>query len=340
MNQKDLKTLIRQIIKEAINIVEKLQGGEWWIYPGGDVQFADINIGDSGHEGYVIQHLSGEILSHFGLEIDEPGLLAQHEEELKQALINDGKLSPEEQEEWEMKSPSEIILRKVIETGLYKDAKQAEDAVYIAYGSSSRDGRDYAMKYLGWKRLDIRSSGAYVQTWFLTPEDLGDIACGVSDAGEDYGEEPGEEDTQTVEIEVRSNNKRYINIPLDVLHQPDAMNALGDYKAKTSWINESIFHENKDWIMYEGDGKVTTLFKDKSRLALEVRYHDKRGIDKDKYKSKAASRWKSIAREIYNGTGLSEGGNPIIKPWKVCFQEALDDPRMKEFIKKDFNPIF
>lgn len=106
------------------------------------------------------------------------------------------------------------------------------------------------------------------------------------------------------------------------------------------WIAENIFHEHKEWIMYEGDDKITTVFDDNSRLSFEVRYPGKWGPEREKWKRKAASRWKSVAREIYNDTGLSEGGNPIVKPWKVCYQEALNSPEMKEFIKKDYAPVF
>jgi hypothetical protein len=107
------------------------------------------------------------------------------------------------------------------------------------------------------------------------------------------------------------------------------------------WIAEGIFHEHKDWIIYEGDNKITTIFEDNSRLSFEIGYPPQTwNEDRDKWKHKAASKWKNIAREIYNGTGLSEAGNPIIKPWKVCYQEALNSPEMKEFIRKNASSVF
>jgi len=338
-----LKGIIKSIVKETLDIMnETLERGEWWIYPGGDVQFADGDIGDSNHEGYVISNLSSEILGHFGINTDEAGYLSDYEDQIKQSLLDDEKLTPEEIEEWDTKSPSEIVLRKVVEDKLYNNPKQAEDAVYIAYGSSTRDARDYAMKYLGWKRLTISHYGIAVQTWFLTNDSLRDISRGISDAGgEDFGmPEETDEDNVEVEIEVRSNNKRFSGIPLSVVDQRN-VSALFPYEKKTGWINEGIFHENKDWIMYEGDNKITTLFKDNSRLAFEVGYpRETWGEDKDKWRHRAASKWKSIAREIYNSAGLTEAGNPIIIPWRVCYKRALNHPDMKEFIRKDASPVF
>lgn len=109
---------------------------------------------------------------------------------------------------------------------------------------------------------------------------------------------------------------------------------------KKPWINEGIFHENKDWIMYEGDNKITTVFSNNSKLSFEVKYPGKWGEDREKWKHKAASKWKSLAREIHNNTELTEQGNPIVKEWKICFEEALKSPEMKEFIRDNFNSLF
>lgn len=129
--------------------------------------------------------------------------------------------------------------------------------------------------------------------------------------------------------ELKSVIKAIIMETLENLHTKDK-----------SWINEAIFHEHKDWMMYEGENKVVTLFKDNTRLQFEVHFRDKRGEDRGKWKKKALSKWKTLAREIYNSTGLTEAGNPVVKPWKECFEEALSRPEMKEFVKRDFNPIF
>jgi hypothetical protein len=339
MNNANFKTLIRSIIKETIEtLTESFSTGEWWIYPDGSIQFADGDIGDSGHEGYVIQHLVHEILDFFNIYEDEPQFLNIYEDTIKKYLIANNQLTPEELEEWD-DSPSEIIIKKTLEGGLYKNAEQADNAVYIAYGSTRNDPRDYAMQFLNWKRLDIESHGVYVQSWFLRNKDINAISRGIESADDDYGEDGGTD--QTVNIEVRSNNSIYKNIPFQVLELNNVLK-LGEYRVRRAWINEGIFHEHDEWIVYEGHNKITTMFKDNSKLSFEIGYpRGTWGEGKDKWRKKAASKWKSVAREIHkSSTGLTEAGNPTSKPWKTCYEEALKSPDLKEFLRKDAQPIF
>jgi hypothetical protein len=340
MTKNNLKLLVKSIIKESIILLrESFNSGEWWIYPGGDVQFADGNIGDSGHEGYVIEHLVREILEFFHIDEEEPQFLNIYEDEIKQYLIANGRLSESELEEWD-DSPSEIIVKKTIEGGLFDNPEQADQAVYIAYGSTRNDPRDYAMQFLKWKRLDIDNSGVYVQSWTLTSGDLRDISRGIDSAISDDYDDSNESSNQLINIEIRSNNNYYKNIPIEVLDSHNIMK-LANYRVRAAWINESVFHKHDDWVVYEGHNKITTVFKDNTNLSFEVGYP--RGTwaeQKDKWRHKAATKWKALAREIYSSTGLSEVGNPIVKPWKTCYQEALKRPEMKEFLRKNAQPIF
>jgi hypothetical protein len=106
-------------------------------------------------------------------------------------------------------------------------------------------------------------------------------------------------------------------------------------------LNEDAFHDHDEWTVYEGYNKITILFKDNTKLFLEVGYPAETwGEDKDKWKHKAASKWKTLARKIHDSAGLSKGGNPINIPWKECYQEALQDPEMKQYIRKNARPIF
>src|ERR1051325_5043541 len=96
-----LKQLIKHIVIESLDALkEEHQRGEWWIDETGGTTYCDIDVGDSGHEGVVIQYLAHEILSHFGIESDEPGYISEYEDQIKQSLIEDGRLSEEELEEW------------------------------------------------------------------------------------------------------------------------------------------------------------------------------------------------------------------------------------------------
>ena len=107
---------------------------------------------------------------------------------------------------------------------------------------------------------------------------------------------------------------------------------------KTVRVDESQlifenFHENKEWFLYEGENTITAVFEDNSRQTFKLHYHANRlREDKEKHRKKAANTWKRLARDIRNGAGLTEVGNPVVIPWQECFQKALQDPMMREFI--------
>lgn len=101
------------------------------------------------------------------------------------------------------------------------------------------------------------------------------------------------------------------------------------------------FHENKEWFIYEGERSVIAVFEDNSKQSFNIHFRNNRGDDRHKWKTKAARTWKKLAMEIRKSSGLSEVGNPVIIPWKECFEKALQDPSMKEFIDDGSStPIF
>ena len=355
---------IKQLIKEIINKVftEEHQTGEWWIDDTGGTIFADGSIGDSGHEGVIISMISGQILSHFGIDVDDPGYLNDYKDKIKENLIEDGRLSEEEIIDWEDGECQSIILKKVIEDGLYKDPKQASEAVQIAYGYGGTDARDFGMRYMRWKIMKASRSYIEVQTWHLTTEDLKIIVRGISDIMEYDDEEDPE-----VNITVEATGKRYENIPLSVLEKK-VPTAVMNYRSGLPWelggvdtskkenimniknliketvrsvILEDFHHYNRDYRLYEGNKNITAIFEDNSKLSFEVHYRDNHGEDKLHHRKKAMSKWKSLASQIHNNKELTEQGNEVIKTWKECFLEALRDPSMKEYIRKDNEvPIF
>jgi hypothetical protein len=106
-------------------------------------------------------------------------------------------------------------------------------------------------------------------------------------------------------------------------------------------INENYHYLHKEYRLYEGNKHITAIFEDNSKLALEVHFHNNHGEDKDKWRRKAFTTWKSVANELHGDVQLSEVGNPIQKSWKECFKEALKHPKMKDYIRRnDQQPIF
>lgn len=347
MKTKSLKELIRCIVRESLNsLQEGHQKGEWWITDDGGTIFADIDIGDSGHEGVIIQYLIREILEHFGIDENEPQELNAYEDTIKSNLEHDGNFSPEDQEVWDSNGPSEIMLKKLIEDKVYSTPEQTEDALYIAYGSSSRDARNYGMKYLGWKIMKTLEKSIEIQTWHLKPDDLSAIVRGIWDIVEDDPENEDDPDNKIgddgfqgprINLTVQASGKRFSNIPLSILEQKMAQKLQayqsGVHVGYTESINEDYHFHHKEYRLYEGNRHIVVVFDDNSRLKFEVHFRDNRGPDKEKWRQRAASKWKSIANELHRDVPLSDSCNPIQKSWKQCFKEALKDPRLQEFIR-------
>lgn len=350
---------------EIVNVVsEEHDRGEWWIDETGSTVFADGNVGDSNHEAVVIGSLIHEIISHFGINEDEPDELTSYEDQIKQNLIDDGRLDDDELAGWDnmsgakYKGPSDIIIKKLVEDKVYKDPKQTEDAVYIAYGSGTRDAREFAMKYWRWKVMKTDGTDIEIQTWHLKPEDLSIIVRGVWEImGEDDPENPEDSDNNVgedgypgprINVTVQASGKRFIDIPLAVLEKKMPQNLhnyqSGVHTGYTENINEDYHLLHKEYRLYEGNRHIVAIFEDNTRLKFEVHFRNNHKDDREKHRKKAASKWKTLASKLHSETELTEQGNPIIKPWKECFDEALRNPEMKEYIRhsheqKVFDPV-
>jgi hypothetical protein len=99
-------------------------------------------------------------------------------------------------------------------------------------------------------------------------------------------------------------------------------------------LSEDYHRYHKDYRLYEGNRHIVAIFEDNTRLAFEVHFRNNHGEDKELWRERACSRWKSLANKLHSDVQLSEGGNPIEKTWKECFEEALNSPELKEFIRK------
>lgn len=363
-NKKELQKLIKKIVTETINVMsEEHERGEWWIDESGNTTYCDNQVSDQGHESVVIHSLIGQILSHFNIYEDEPDELNNYEDTIKQILIDDGRLTDEEIDEWDGMhngaGPAEILIKKLLEDKVYNDIKQATDAVFIAYGSSSKDARNYAMVYWNWKIMKTYGGYIEIQTWHLRPEDLGIIVRGIWEImGENDPDDTDDSDNEVgedgfpgprINVTVQASGKRFHDIPLAVLEKKMPQNLhnyqSGAHVGYTENINEDYHHSHKEYNLYEGNKHIVAVFEDNSRLQFEVHFRDKRGIDKEKWRRRAFSKWKTLANEIYRESQqLTEAGNPINKPWKECFREALKHPELQEFIRSKphqqiFDPI-
>ena len=106
--------------------------------------------------------------------------------------------------------------------------------------------------------------------------------------------------------------------------------------------------EGKDWFCYlEGNdwhnkrsGASIYITEDDNphKMWIKIKTHGLRKANdtnesyKDrirKHTNKVARSWMSAAKEIHDGAGLNEVGNPISVSWKHAIKEALNDPKVK-----------
>jgi len=181
--------------------------GEWWIQDGQAV-FADGDIGDYNHEGYVIGMVQSQIAdavdewtegSDYGDDVDFDALIpevAKNYAREKAAETRDNSWVERAEDD-----PHEVFNIAAKEAGVSDDD--------LEIGNGHGDAREYAMKKWGWQRMVDNN----VETWNLTPDDMKTIAYGIGDA---YGEDA---DTVPYNIYVYTAGKWANDIPLDVIEQ-------------------------------------------------------------------------------------------------------------------------
>ena len=216
-------------------------------------------------------------------------------------------------------------------------------------GELQSSGDAEKMKTENWKRMKASADKIEIFTWELRAEDLKIILQGIKKI---MGVEAEEDDSDSevgkdgysgprVDLTLTKKNKKFNNVPLGVLEKclPSRMKNYekGKDPDLAGPVNEdkSFHHLHKEYRLYTGDDSVTAIFEDNSRLVFEIHFHENHGEDKIKHREKAASKWKTLATKLHRDVQLTEAGNPIAKTWRECFQEALDEPEMKEFIRTE-----
>ena len=186
------------------------QNGEWWIIDGKAI-FADSNVGDMGHEAYVLERVRGDIASTMDWyrEIDRSWddiKILIFKQLVERGEIDENyvkKLIKKYGEDFADKIPYSPEIFDYVAINQFNIPKKKLD---IADGSG--DIRAYGMSELGWKRM----AGLNIETQTLTENDLKDICDGIDEA---YGEEITDE--SEFNIEVRGSRKWITGIPLSVM---------------------------------------------------------------------------------------------------------------------------
>ena len=192
--------------------------GEWWIINGQAI-FADNNIGEMGHEAYVLESVRKEIADTMDYSVEEIYNWDNTKQEIIQHLVQENKIDSERLiKKYGEDYINEIPYDSDIFDSIAKKFNISQEQLDIADGSG--DVREYGMKNLRWKRM----AGNNIETQTLTSADLKDIMDGVYDA---YDEEA---ENSKFNIEIRSNGKVFWDIPWQVMEE--GIMAISQYGAR------------------------------------------------------------------------------------------------------------
>lgn len=176
--------------------------GEWWIDDSGTALYADGDVGDMGHEAYVIDTLTRRLLNAMDIDTcdEHVGWISDKENE---------KLIKAQMKEEEFEGDIEAFIEEAAKR-IWKDPKQCEDALAIC--GDSGDARKYGMQYDGW----IRVAGHGFECWNITKEVLKRMGDGIYDAGvEDIDPE------EIFEIYDHNTKTHYTDVPWRVIDEGD-----------------------------------------------------------------------------------------------------------------------
>lgn len=177
--------------------------GEFWIDESGNAIYADGDVGDYNHEGYVIETVQHQIMDGEGDWDEFKMRLAQQafQQEMQQAVTPEQKQMV--QEKWDADEGYTFV-----EEALQR-MQISPEALQIADGHG--DAVLYALKFWGWKRIRTNQ----VDTWTITSQDMKILANGLWDA---YQEEA---EMSTFDIDVRSTRGWYNDVPFEVISSED-----------------------------------------------------------------------------------------------------------------------
>ena len=247
------------------------------------------------------------------------------------------------------------LIKTIVKEHLEEAHQQGEWWIDNGGQVLQQGGSDQLMQSENWKKMKASADKIEITTWELSAQDLSIILQGVKKI---MGAEPTEEDPDAtvgkdgytgprIDLTIAKKNKSFKNVPLAILEKCLPSRVKNYEKGKepelAGPVNEdkSYHHLHKDYRLYEGDNHIVAIFEDDSRLVFEVHFHENKGEDREKWRRKAFTKWKTLANEIYHDVQLTEVGNPIQHSWKESFTLALKDDRMKEFIRtKEHHRVF
>lgn len=150
--------------------------GEYWIHPGGHVDFADGSVGERNHEGIVCDAVLREVIETFGGDADseyvsfddlEEAFKAEYPDEVAAQAEKDG-VEPDSISLWPMMVAELMRIDNIPEN-------EAREKLKIAQGNG--DARRYASKKWGW----VAVRGDHVESWDLSRDAWATISRGLEE---------------------------------------------------------------------------------------------------------------------------------------------------------------
>lgn len=223
--------------------------GEYWITNDGTVMYADGDIGDYNHEGYVFEYMQNEIMDEFNVD-DDSGDWERVKQKIVQEILDseDEQTRAQLEEFVEDEGKEALILAKLKEI----DPQNAEEKMKIAEGLG--DAREFAIKNWGWKRV----AGNDIESSSLTPKDMQAIAQGIGDIHPDISDDAtfsistyGNQHYDVTMKELESGRLGSLENQINPVNQPQAIRQ----RQQDKWNQTMSQSANK----YIGDKERETL---------------------------------------------------------------------------------
>lgn len=209
------------IIQPSKKIKLAAVAGEWWIQ-NGQAEFADQDVADYGHEAAVIDY----VRSNYGY-FDDTGTWEEYiMKKGEEYLLEKIEQSPEMRDQARMEFSNDPM--PVIKEYFEREGMSDEEWLVA---NDMADGREYAMRELGW----IRVAGRSIQMHSLAGDMLSSLVRGLEDIFDQTGTEEGMEGE--FDIELTSARKFFTNIDYDTIR---SIRRTGD-------VSELLRHQHRGW---------------------------------------------------------------------------------------------
>jgi hypothetical protein len=223
--------------------IPELQG-EYWIFPGGDSQYADGDYGDFNHEMIAASHMLGLL----GYDLSEEYASLVDAELAFQDVLDSGYAPSGDFEDY-----IEYLNSQYAGDDSYDWREDAELKDYLLFKNNNsaeaqeiisgfKDPRVFAEQKLGW----IRIEGPHVELWELSRPILDSLYKGLYAIYDHYAE------TALYHIEITKNNRYLQKVRFDAIVDGSVVKMLKD-------VDQPVVHNSKlkpipsSLYDYEGD---------------------------------------------------------------------------------------